>query len=99
MAIICLTVKVEPAHSGGELQIPRLSPDFLSSLVASLNLVRLSWRKAAYVTIDWYSVIRNPERAPGFPVELVALANLMRLSLLKAAHAVWMDPSGNPSVN
>jgi hypothetical protein len=72
-----------------ELQVPRLPPDFLSGLVASVNLVRLSLKKAAYVAVDWCSVVGNPEFAPpDFLSSLLALANLMRLSLLKAAHAV-----------
>jgi hypothetical protein len=37
------------------------SPDFLSSLVASVNLVRLSLEKAAYVVVDESSVVGNPE--------------------------------------
>jgi hypothetical protein len=35
-----------------KLQIPRLPPDFLSSLVVSIDLMRLSLLKAAYVTVD-----------------------------------------------
>jgi hypothetical protein len=31
--------------------------------VASLNLVRLSLKKAAYVAVDWCSVVGNPEFA------------------------------------
>jgi hypothetical protein len=37
-------------------QVPRLPPDFLSGSVASLNLVRLSFKKAAYVVVGWCSV-------------------------------------------
>ena len=47
----------------GELQIPRLPPDFLSGLVASVNLVRLSLKKAAYVAVDSRSLVGNPEFA------------------------------------
>jgi hypothetical protein len=32
-------------------------------LVASVNLVRLSLKKAAYVAVDWCSVVGNPEFA------------------------------------
>jgi hypothetical protein len=46
-----------------KLQIPRLPPDFLSSLVASVNLMRLSLEKAAYVVVDEGSVVGNPESA------------------------------------
>jgi hypothetical protein len=52
-----------PAGTEGELQIPRLPPDFLSGLVASVNLVRLSLKKAAYVAVDGSSVVGNPEFA------------------------------------
>jgi hypothetical protein len=34
-----------------ELQIPRLPPDFLSALVVSVNFMRLSSEKAAYVVV------------------------------------------------
>jgi hypothetical protein len=47
-----------------DLQIPRLPPDFLSGLVASVNLVRLSLKKAAYVAVDESSVVGNLEFAP-----------------------------------
>ena len=46
-----------------ELQIPRLPPDFLSGLVASVELVRLSLKKAAYVVVYESSVVGNPEFA------------------------------------
>jgi hypothetical protein len=46
-----------------ELQIPRLPPDFLSSLVVSVNLMRLSSEKAAYVAVFESSVVGNPEFA------------------------------------
>jgi hypothetical protein len=46
-----------------KLQVPRLPPHFLSGLVASVNLVRLSIKKAAYVAVDWCSVVGNPEFA------------------------------------
>jgi hypothetical protein len=47
----------------GALQIPRLPPDFLSGLVASVNLMRLSSKKAAYVVVLESSVVGNPEYA------------------------------------
>ena len=46
-----------------ELQVPRLPPDFLSGLVASVNSMRLSLKKAAYVALDESSVVGNPECA------------------------------------
>ena len=46
-----------------ELQVPRLAPDFLSELVVSVNLMRLSLKKAAYVVVDESSVVGNPEFA------------------------------------
>jgi hypothetical protein len=48
----------------GELQIPRLPPDFLSGLVISVNLMRLSSKKAAYAVVDESSAAGNPEFAP-----------------------------------
>jgi hypothetical protein len=47
----------------GKLQIPRLPPDFLSGLVVSVNLMRLSSKKAAYVVVFESSVVGNPEFA------------------------------------
>jgi hypothetical protein len=47
----------------GAMQIPRLPPDFLSDLVASVNFMRLSLLKAAYVAVDESSVVGNPECA------------------------------------
>jgi len=46
-----------------ELQIPRLPPDFLSGLVVSVNLMRLSLKKAAYVVVLESSAVGNPEFA------------------------------------
>ena len=46
-----------------ELQIPRLPPDFLSDLVDSVNIMRLSSKKAAYVVVSETSVVGNPEFA------------------------------------
>src|SRR5271163_4317235 len=46
-----------------ELQIPRLPPDFLSCLVVSVDFMRLSSKKAAYVVVDESSVVGNPEFA------------------------------------
>jgi hypothetical protein len=50
-------------EGSAEPQIPRLPPDFLSGLVASVNFVRLSLKKAAYVAVDESSVVGNPEFA------------------------------------
>src|ERR1700678_1611913 len=47
----------------GAPQIPRLPPDFLSGLVVSVDLVRLSLQKAAYVAVDECGVVGNPEFA------------------------------------
>jgi len=52
-----------PAGREGELQIPRLPPDFLSGLVVSVDFVRLSSKKAACVVVDESSVVGNPEFA------------------------------------
>ena len=46
-----------------ELQVPRLPPDFLSRFVVSVSLMRLSFKKAAYVAVDESSVVGNPEFA------------------------------------
>jgi hypothetical protein len=46
-----------------ELQVPRLPPGFLSGLVALVNFMRLSLKKAAYVAVDESSVVGNPEFA------------------------------------
>jgi hypothetical protein len=47
----------------GAQQVPRLPPDFLSSLVVSVDLMRLSLKKAAYVAVDECCVVGNPEFA------------------------------------
>jgi hypothetical protein len=47
-----------------ELQIPRLPPDFLSDLVVSVNIMRLSSKKAAHGVVSESSVVGNPEFAP-----------------------------------
>ncbi len=54
---------VDTAAAERELQVPRLPPDFLSGFVISVNLVRLSLKKAAYVAVDECSVVGNPEYA------------------------------------
>jgi hypothetical protein len=51
------------------LQIPRLPPDFLSSFVAPVNVMRLSSKKATYVVVDERSVVGNPEFARDDKVE------------------------------
>jgi hypothetical protein len=40
-----------------ELQVPRLPPDFLSDLVVSVDIMRLSSKKAAYVVVSESSVV------------------------------------------
>jgi hypothetical protein len=57
------------AREEGAQQVPRLPPGFLSGLAASANLVRLSSKKAAYVAVDWCSVVGNPEFARDDKVE------------------------------
>src|SRR5271168_3045451 len=47
----------------GAQQVPRLPPVFLSGLVASVNFMRLSLNKAAYVALDESSVVGNPDFA------------------------------------
>jgi hypothetical protein len=54
------------------LQVPRLPPDFLSGLVASVNFMRLSLKKAAYVAVDESSVVGNPEFARDDKVKVCA---------------------------
>jgi hypothetical protein len=108
---LCTTLRSVEKHFqegvvGGErkLQIPRLPPDFLSGLVVSVNRMRLSLEKAAYVVVFESSEVGNRESAhPDFLWSLLALANLMRLSLLKAAHAVMagshVDDKGEGSAH
>ena len=52
-----------------ELKVPRLPPGFLSGLVALVNFMRLSLKKAAYVAVDESSVVGNPEDARDDKVE------------------------------
>jgi hypothetical protein len=58
-----LTERRPLCGSRGALQVPRLPPDFLSGLVAPVNFMRLSLRKAAYVAVYGSSVVGNPECA------------------------------------
>src|SRR5271154_5697712 len=51
------------AWGKGALQVPRLPPDFLSGLVVSVDFMRLSSKKAAYVAVDESRVVGNPEFA------------------------------------
>ena len=46
-----------------KLQIPRLPPDFLSDSVVSVNIMRLSSKKAAYMVALEICVVGNPEFA------------------------------------
>ena len=64
-----LTERRPLCGSRGALQIPRLPPDFLSGLVVSVNFMRLSLKKAAYVVVDESSVVGNPEFARDDKVE------------------------------
>ena len=65
---------------GKELQIPRLPPDFLSCSVTSVNLVRLSLKKAAYVVVFESSEVGNPEFAPN---EQPGLATQAEVSVMR----------------
>jgi hypothetical protein len=58
-----LTERRPLCGSRGALQIPRLATDFLPGLVASVNFMGLSLKKAAYVAVDQSSVVGNPEFA------------------------------------
>jgi hypothetical protein len=49
------------------LQIRRLPPDFLSDLVASVNFMRLSLKKAAYVAVYESSVVGTGVLSHGTP--------------------------------
>jgi uncharacterized NAD-dependent epimerase/dehydratase family protein len=49
--------------ANSKLQVPRLPPDFLSGLVGSMDFMRLSSKKAAYVVVGESSVVGNPEYA------------------------------------
>jgi hypothetical protein len=53
----------EGADGERELQVSRLPPDFLSDLVVSVKIMRLSSKKAAYVVVSESSVVGNPEFA------------------------------------
>jgi hypothetical protein len=48
----------------GAPQIPRLPSDFLSGLVASVNFMRLSLKKAAYVAVYESREVGNPGSLP-----------------------------------
>ena len=68
------------AFRKGALQVPRLPPDFLSGLVASVNLMRLSSKKAAYVVVLEICVVGNPEFAPN---EQPGLATQSEVSVMR----------------
>ena len=69
MVKICELTRRAFVWCQGAQQVPRLSPDFLSGLVALVNFMRLSLKKAAYVAVDESSVVGNPEDAPDDKVE------------------------------
>ena len=78
-----------------ELQIPRLPPDFLSGLVVSVDFMRLSSMKAAYVVVDESSVVGNPEFAPNEqkikPVESISISSVhLTLNLPQASRLLGM---------
>jgi hypothetical protein len=45
-------------------QVPRLPPDFLSGLVVSVDFMRLSLKKAAYMAVDESSVVEIRSSLP-----------------------------------
>jgi hypothetical protein len=71
-----------------KLQIPPLPPDFLSGLVVSVDLMRLSLEKAAYVAVFESSVVGNPESGRDEKVEGGAH--------LGSGGGGWTGPTGNP---
>jgi hypothetical protein len=78
-----------------ELQVPRLPPDFLSGFVVSIDLMRLSSLKAAYVAVDSRSVVGNPEFAPNEqkikPIESVSVSSVhFSLNLPQASQFLGM---------
>jgi hypothetical protein len=79
----------------GALQVPRLPSDFLSSLVTSVNLMRLSLNKAAYVVVFKSSVVGNPEFAPNEqkinPIESISIFSVhFTLNLPQASRLLGM---------
>src|ERR1700743_1028104 len=65
-----LTERRALCGSRGAQQVPRLPPDFLSGLVASVNFMRLSLKKAAYVAALGSRAGRNSEFARDDKVEV-----------------------------
>jgi hypothetical protein len=67
--------------------------------VASVNLVRLSLKKAAYVAVDWCSVVGNPEFAPNEqkikPIESISIFSVhFTLNLPQASQFLGMTKCG-----
>jgi hypothetical protein len=66
--------------------VPHVPPDFLWSLLALANFMRLSLLKAAHAGVGWSRVqeIRVASAYSGFPVELAGVG---------ALHAAFLDES------
>ena len=73
----------------GALQVPRLPPDFLSGLVASLNLMRLSSKKAAYVVVLENSIVGNPEFARDDKGEVCSFRHSCDLDGMNCSLRAW----------
>jgi hypothetical protein len=61
--VVCRWLICAVAFGKGAQQGPRLPPDFLSDLVVSIDIMRLSLLKATYVAVDESNVVGNPEFA------------------------------------
>ena len=72
-----------------KLQVPRLPPDFLSGLVVSVNVMRLSSKKAAYVVVFETGVV-GPESAPNDVVGSLPKFSAAPTSLPRQAEADGM---------
>src|SRR5450631_3713534 len=73
------------------------SPDFLWTLMAFADLMRLSLRERRTRGLVWHCVAGNPG-SPDFLWTLMAFADLMRLSLRerRTRGLVWHCVAGNP---
>jgi len=75
------------------------APDFLSGFVVSVNIMRLSLRKAAYVIVDENGVVGNPEFAPNEqkikPIESISISSVhFSLNLPQASQFLGMTQVG-----
>jgi hypothetical protein len=74
---------------------PSASSGFLSGLVVSIDLMRLSLLKAAYVAVDESCVVGNPEFAPNEqkikPIESISISSVhFSLNLPQASQFLGM---------